>query len=137
MAGYRKQRLESLAREIISDLIIMGEIKDPRIANSESLITVIAVESAKDLSHLRVYISTTGNPADQAKVIAGLDSAKGFIKARISPHVKMKFMPEIVFIPDDSISRGMDTLATIERVMREQKEKNQVSESGDSDRHSG
>ena len=56
--------------------IIRGEIKDPRI---NPLTSVVAVEVAPDLKTCKAYISVLGDEESQAKTLAGLKSAEGFI----------------------------------------------------------
>ena len=60
--------------------IIRGEIKDPRI---NPLTSVVAVEVAPDLKTCKAYISVLGDEESQAKTLAGLKSAEGFIRSKL------------------------------------------------------
>lgn len=119
MKRYRAQRLASLVRDVVSELLVTGSIKDPRIAYGDALVTVTDVESTPDLRLVKIFVSAVGEPEETAKIIEGLTSAKGFIRSQIAPHLKMRWVPDLVFIPDDSIARGVELLNTIERVNRE------------------
>ena len=65
--------------------IIRGEIKDPRI---NPLTSVVAVEVAPDLKTCKAYISVLGDEESQAKTLAGLKSAEGFIRSKLDENSK-------------------------------------------------
>ena len=84
--------------------IIRGEIKDPRI---NPLTSVVAVEVAPDLKTCKAYISVLGDEESQAKTLAGLKSAEGFIRSKLAKTVNLRNTPEIQFILDQSIEYGV------------------------------
>ena len=85
--------------------IIRGEIKDPRI---NPLTSVVAVEVAPDLKTCKAYISVLGDEESQAKTLAGLKSAEGFIRSKLAKTVNLRNTPEIRFVLDQSIEYGGD-----------------------------
>ena len=84
--------------------IIRGEIKDPRI---NPLTSVVAVEVAPDLKTCKAYISVLGDEESQAKTLAGLKSAEGFIRSKLAKTVNLRNTPEIRFVLDQSIEYGV------------------------------
>ncbi len=54
-----------------------------------------------------VYISTLGSVKERDEAIKGLTSAKGYIKRELSKKIRFRVMPELIFIPDDSIEYGI------------------------------
>ena len=84
--------------------IIRGEIKDPRI---NPLTSVVAVEVAPDLKTCKAYISVLGDEESQAKTLAGLKSAEGFIRSKLAKTVNLRNTPEIRFVLDQSIECGV------------------------------
>lgn len=99
----RSDRVGDEIRKVIADLI-QNEIKDPRLP---PLVSVVAVDASRDLSHARVYISVLGNEQEKKNCVAALSSAAGFIRREVAARVRLRIAPEIHFIFDDSIERGI------------------------------
>ena len=55
MGQYRIQRLNDQLRDEISQLILRGEVKDPRV---NTFLSVNRVEVTSDLSYAKVYVSS-------------------------------------------------------------------------------
>ena len=100
--------------------IIRGEIKDPRI---NPLTSVVAVEVAPDLKTCKAYISVLGDEESQAKTLAGLKSAEGFIRSKLAKTVNLRNTPEIKFVLDQSIEYGIHMSKMIDEVTKDIKEK--------------
>lgn len=101
MASNRIKRISEEVRKVISKMLING-IKDPRIT---SMISVTEVEVTNDLRYAFVYISMLGG--DKEESLAGLNSARGYIRREVGKAVKLRYVPEIIFKIDDSIEKGM------------------------------
>lgn len=84
--------------------IIQNEIKDPRI---HEMTSVVSVEVAPDLKTCKAYISVLGNEQDQQDAIAGLKSAEGYIRKQLARTINLRNTPEIKFILDQSIEYGV------------------------------
>jgi ribosome-binding factor A len=114
MAGFHIDRIsEDIKREIIS---IIRELKDPRISE---MLTVVKVEVSGDLSYAKVYISTI-NGIEAAKTsVKGLESAQGYIRKQLGTRLHLRKSPELKFIADDSIEKGMDLFEKIKELSNE------------------
>ena len=110
--------------------IIRGEIKDPRI---NPLTSVVAVEVAPDLKTCKAYISVLGDEESQAKTLAGLKSAEGFIRSKLAKTVNLRNTPEIHFILDDSIAYGVHMSHLIDEVQKNAPETEQEEETDGED----
>ena len=55
MGQYRIQRLNDQLRDEISQLIMKGEVKDPRV---NTFLSINRVEVTNDLSYAKAYVST-------------------------------------------------------------------------------
>ena len=82
--------------------MLINGIKDPRIT---SMISVTEVEVTNDLRYAFVYISMLAG--DKEESLAGLNSARGYIRREVGKAVKLRYVPEIIFKIDDSIEKGM------------------------------
>ena len=105
--------------------IIRGEIKDPRI---NPLTSVVAVEVAPDLKTCKAYISVLGDEESQAKTLAGLKSAEGFIRSKLAKTVNLRNTPEIRFVLGQSIEYGVKMSKMIDEVTKDIKSEDDAEE---------
>lgn len=118
MAVKRTDRLNSLLREVISD-VIKKEVKHPDVTG---LLTVTKVDITSDLCHAKVYISVMADLAAKEKTLKALNQAAGFIAVRSSKLVVMRRFPELLFKLDDSVDKHM----RVEELLKEIKERDQM-----------
>lgn len=111
MAGYRIDRIsEDIKREIIA---IMREIKDPRVSG---MLTVVKVDVSNDLSYAKVYVSAVEGIEVAKQSVKGLTAAGGFIRGRLGSNLKLRKTPELKFVADDSIEKGMELFEKLKGV---------------------
>ena len=103
---------DAIKKEIAS--LLQNEIKDPRLPEMAS---VVAVEVTRDLSLARIYISVLGSEEEKKDCQAAIESASGFIRREIGKRVRLRNVPELRFIIDDSIERGMRISRLIDETM--------------------
>jgi ribosome-binding factor A len=83
------------------------------------MLTVVKVEVSGDLSYAKVYISTI-NGIEAAKTsVKGLESAQGYIRKQLGTRLHLRKSPELKFIADDSIEKGMDLFEKIKELSNE------------------
>ena len=89
--------------EVLKELsrIISREIKDPRIAPMTS---VVSVEVAPDLKTCKAYISVYGTQQEQEETFSALIKATPFIRHQLGSRLRIRKMPELKLVPDDSIT---------------------------------
>lgn len=114
MANRRNNRLSGEVKRAISE-IIRFDVKDPRISELMSLTDVHVTE---DLKFAKIYVSDYN---DIESTLIALNSAKGFIRKEIGKKVKMRIIPELIFIKDDSIAKGMHMSSLIDKIIEEDK----------------
>jgi ribosome-binding factor A len=95
MGSHGLERLsEDIKREISLSIrdVIAGDI-----------VSVSRCELTGDLSYCRVFVSTYegGNKTDEA--VERLKEAAGMFKKHINARIKMRKIPELVFLPDNSL----------------------------------
>lgn len=99
MANHNIDRLtEDVKREIS---VAMHEIKDSRIA--DKIVSVSHVEITSDLSYCKIYVSVLGKEKSTDEAIECLKGAAGFFKRRINARIKLRKMPELIFLADNSL----------------------------------
>ena len=116
MAGYKTDRVsEDIKREIAA---MIRELKDPRI---QGMLTVVNVEISSDASFAKVYVSAMEGIDTAKTAVKGLTSATGYIRREIGRRLHLRKTPELKFIADDSIEKGMDITRLINSVVKEEK----------------
>ena len=117
MAKKRTVRLNSLLKEVISDVIR----KDTRNPHINSLMTVTHVEITPDLHYAKVYVSVIGSDAEKQETLQALNSAAGFIAVNASKQVVMRYFPQLTFKLDDSVDKQMRVEMLLQEIGKEQK----------------
>ena len=107
--GHRLLKVNEALREVLSHEI--GDLKDPRIG----FVTVTGVETSVDLRHAKVYVSVLGNARERERSLAGLRAAQGRLQERMAADVRIKRTPQLQFVYDESIDRGMRIESLIKR----------------------
>jgi ribosome-binding factor A len=102
MASGRMRRVDEAVRVVLSEAITR-DLKDPRIG----FVTVTGVKTSPDLRHARVYVSVLGEESTRVATLQGLESAHGYLQARLARELSLKHTPELSFQYDESIDRGM------------------------------
>ena len=117
--SIKNTRINGEVQRVLAD-IIRGEIKDPRI---NPLTSVVSVEVAPDLKSCKAYISVLGDDESAADTLAGLNSAKGFIRNRLAKTINLRNTPDITFIMDQSIAYGVNMSKKIDELTKDLKGK--------------
>ncbi len=115
MSERRIERLNSLLKEVISD-VIRKEVKNPHLPE---LITITHVLITNDLRYAKVYVSVIGNEEIKKDTLKALQSAAGFIGVHASRQVVMRYFPELKFILDDSVDKQMRIDALLSEIQDE------------------
>jgi ribosome-binding factor A len=94
-----------LADQIQRDLaeLIRRELKDPRVG----LVTVTGVEVSRDLAHARVYVSSLAAEDMHQSTVEALQHAAGFLRARLGHALRARQVPDLHFVYDESVERGV------------------------------
>lgn len=98
MAGYKIDRITSDIRIAMAD--ILRDIKDPRVSK---MLSIIKVQVTNDLSYATFYVSTIEGKEMTESSVKALKGAAGYIRRELGSKVKMRKVPEVRFIADDSI----------------------------------
>lgn len=95
--GRRKKRLESLLLRIIAELLIK-EVHDPRLEG----VSITNVTLSEDFNEAKIYFYIQKGQ-DPSKVKKGFESAKGFLRGELGHQAKLRRVPDLKFIYDDTI----------------------------------
>lgn len=106
---YRRFKLQDLLREEIS-LIIQRDLKDPGLG----MVTIVDVRVTEDLRSARILYSVYGDKEEKEKTNEAIKRSKGYIKYLLGQRIKLKYMPDIHFVTDDTY----DHIEKIEGILK-------------------
>lgn len=117
--GYRSDRTaEDIKREITA---LVRELKDPRVTSV--MLTVVRVEVAHDLSFAKVFISSLGGIEEAKGACKALNgNAKGYIRKEVGLRLSLRKTPDLKFVPDDSIEKGIEMFRALNSIKRKDDE---------------
>ncbi|MGB8980778.1 MAG: 30S ribosome-binding factor RbfA [Anaerolineales bacterium] len=91
-SGIRLQRIADQVRQELSEMLIR-EISDPRLQQ----IFVTDVKVDKELTYADIFVSAVEGVSRSADILAGLESASGFLRRTLSARVKLRAFPRLRF----------------------------------------
>ena len=109
MAGFKHGRITSDIQLAMSEL--MREVKDPRVS---PLIGVVKVDVSGDLSYATIYVSAIDGYEATVNSVKGLKSAAGYLRRELGSRLRLRKVPELRFIADDSIIKSAEIMNIIE-----------------------
>jgi ribosome-binding factor A len=115
MEYKRSDRVADLLLELVSELLAR-EVNDPRIG----AVTLTGAEVSGDLTHAKIYFNILTGSEGKAEVLAGLKSAAGFIRGRVARQLKLRHVPTIEFVYDDTEDRAQRIDDLLQRVKKDQ-----------------
>ena len=117
MPSRRAQRTAEAIREVVS-MAILTELRDPRVRD----VTVTYVEVSGDLRHAKVHVSVMGDQKHQELSLRGLQSAAGFLQAKIAERVELRYTPRLAFILDQGVKRSIEISRILDEVLPDERD---------------
>ena len=109
MAGFKHGRITSDIQLAVSELL--REVKDPRVS---PLIGVVKVDVSGDLSYATIYVSAIDGYDVTVNSVKGLKSAAGYLRRELGSRLRLRKVPELRFIADDSIIKSAEIMNIID-----------------------
>ena len=110
-SGIRLQRIADRIRQELSEMLIR-EISDPRL--HQIFVTDVRVD--RELAFADIYVSAVEGVERSDEILAGLKSARGFIRRALAARVDLRSFPRLRFHWDptpenaDHIEKLLDQL---------------------------
>ena len=109
MAGFKIGRVTSDIRITLSELL--REVKDPRVSK---LLSIVKVDVSGDLSYATVYVSAIEGFEATVSSVKALKGAAGYLRRELGARLKLRKVPELRFVADDSIEQSANISRIIE-----------------------
>jgi ribosome-binding factor A len=91
-SGVRLQRIADRIQQELSEMLVR-EINDPRL--HQIFLTDVKVD--RELAYADVYVSAVEGVSRSKDVLAGLESASGFIRRTLASRVDLRAFPRLRF----------------------------------------
>jgi ribosome-binding factor A len=91
-SGIRLQRIADRVKQELAEMMI-HEVSDPRL--KQIFITDVKID--RELAFADVYVSAIEGSARSAEILAGLESASGFLRRELSSRVEIRAFPRLRF----------------------------------------
>lgn len=110
----RAERVGEAVREEVA-AFLTRDAKDPRLTG---LVTVTAVEMARDLRHAMIFVSILGDDEAKTSTIEALTGMAPHLRGRVGRALRLQFAPEITFRLDESVQRAARIETLLAKIKR-------------------
>ncbi|MFQ1047632.1 30S ribosome-binding factor RbfA [Avibacterium paragallinarum] len=119
------KRSDRVAQELQKEIavILQREVKDPRIG----MVTVSDVEVSRDLAYAKVFVTFLFDQ-DESIIesgMKGLEKASPYIRSLLAKAMRLRIVPELRFIYDQSLVEGMRMSNLVSEVIRDDEKRHQ------------
>jgi ribosome-binding factor A len=127
----RTERVAGEIREILGEIVVRQEIKDPRVRIA-GIITFTHVRMSGDLRQARAFFTVHGMDDESLeRVRQGLTSAAPFMRRRIADRLRLKSTPSLAFEVDQVFEQEAHIDALLREVSDAASESERAAESPD------
>lgn len=130
----RHQRVAGQIKREIAELI-----RDSGVGSGPNapltMLTITDCEVSRDLAHAKIFYSVL-NASEQPVAEQWLNEAAGYLRGELGHRMRLRIVPQLTFVFDNSIEQGMQMDALIRAVREQDGDVDEDSESADSsDKH--
>ena len=112
----RTLRIADQIQRELADLI-RNELKDRRVG----MIALTGVEVSQDYAHAKVFYTTLGSDEDNFLTDKGLKHASRFLRGQLSNRLRLRLVPQLQFIYDESVEQGIRLSELIDKAVKQDK----------------
>ncbi|HEY8346326.1 MAG TPA: 30S ribosome-binding factor RbfA [Symbiobacteriaceae bacterium] len=112
-----QQRVARVAEQMRAELAeLIRNMKDPRVG----FVSVVQVQVSNDLRHAKVYVSVLGDDQAKKETMKALQGATGHLRSELAHLIRLRYVPELHFVLDESIEHGSRVAQLLAEVQREE-----------------
>jgi len=98
----RLKRIGDRIQQELSEMLVRAEIRDYRLTG----VTITEVKVDRELSYANIYVSAVEGISRSQEILAGLESATGFIRKSLSDRIELRAFPRLRFHWDETPERA-------------------------------
>jgi ribosome-binding factor A len=97
-----KQKRAANQLQMALAVLVRDELDDPRLQD----LTITEVRLDRELEHATIFVAALAGDEARDSVLAGLNSARGFLRRELSRRLHVRRAPELHFHWDAGLERG-------------------------------
>lgn len=98
----RLKRIADRIRQEIAEMLVMGEISDPRLVG----VSITDVNVDREFAYANIFVSAVEGHVRAEEILQGLESARGYLRKQLSARVKLRTFPQLRFHWDPTLERA-------------------------------
>lgn len=112
----RHRRVADLIQKTLARMLL--DENDPRLR----LVTITSVTVTRDFSHAKIYVSVLMDDKEEIRhTIHALNRIAKSLRYQLAQEVKMRVIPELKFVYDESIAHGFKISMLIDSTVKKEK----------------
>lgn len=127
----RIERVEALMKERIAT-IVLERLSDPRLG----FVTITGVKLSGDRRLAKVSFTVLGTPAQRRTTERALHDAASHVQQVLAPSMRLRVLPTLRFVYDESIEKESKMLGLLEELEAERERRGETLGEGE-DEHAG
>lgn len=114
MPTRRQYQVAELVHRELS-LLLLQQVRDPRLEG----VTITEVRVTPDLLLARIFYTLLDADVPVAQAQAALERATGFLRGQLGARVRLRLVPDLVFMHDESVAYGQHIDALLDQIAQE------------------
>lgn len=98
----RLQRIAERIQEEISEMLVMGEIRDPRLSG----VTITGVKVDREFAYADIYVSAVEGSQRAPEILEAFNHASGYIRRLLAERIELRVFPRLRFHWDPTPERA-------------------------------
>ena len=103
-------------------LILQNDLENDLIR--DYFVNISKIDLSGDLQHCKIYITSTAQDKVKKEIVANLNTAKSTIRHNLGKRIEMRRVPEIIFIDDVVLDKGLSVLKLLDELQNKTQDNN-------------
>ncbi len=100
VSARSRQIGDQMHRELAE--LLQFHLKDPRLG----MVTITAVEVNSELEYATVYVTALAAADKRSEMLSVLNGAAGFLRKELARRIRLRVVPQLKFVYDQSLEHG-------------------------------
>jgi ribosome-binding factor A len=113
----RARRIADRIQEELAD-VLQRATSDPRL----NLVTITGVDVDRELAFATIFVTAGGEIDRTDEVLAGLESARGFLRSQLAARIQLRSFPQLRFKWDTTLVKATRIEELLDQIKREKEQ---------------
>ena len=119
--NYRIAKVSSLLKKEIT-LILQNDLQNDLLRGN--FIHISKIDLKADLQFCKIYVTSSAEEKIRKEIVENLNLSKNFIRQTLGQRIVMRRVPEITFIDDTVLEKGLSVLKLLEELKNKTQDQN-------------